>query len=316
MKKIIVTTTINSPTKAILEFAKKKDWDMIIVGDMKTPNEEYYTLCNKFDNVSYFDTDYQLGHYPELSYLIGWNCIQRRNIGFIEAYKRYADIIATVDDDNIPYDSWGKNILIDKKIDYVSLITTNTGNCDDPLYINAITEKSVSWHRGFPISRILNRKREYSIKQNDTIFDVQADFWDGEPDIDAICRLSGLVKTFDFKSCPFICKNYSPFNSQNTFISRKAIKDYFMFPKIGRMDDIWASYYMEAKGHKAIYNIATVFQERNDHDIVNDLENELIGYKNTEKLLEALTKDPENIRYFIPEESYKAFKLYQTYFKD
>jgi len=318
MKKIIVTTTINSPTTAIIKFANKKDWDMIIVGDIKTPEKEYNLLCKEFNNVSYLNVDYQQQHYSKLSNLIGWNCIQRRNIGFIEAYKRNANIIATVDDDNIPYDTWGESLFINQKSDYSFLVNTNTGNCDDPLYINSIIEnisaRTLPWHRGFPVNRIPDRKKELEIKYESITFDVQADFWDGEPDVDAICRISNLKKEFSNDLCPFTCKNYSPFNSQNTFISRKAIKDYFMFPKIGRMDDIWASYYIESKGYKVVYNNATVFQERNAHNIIKDLENELIGYKYTEKLLEALSKDPENIKNFIPPESYEAFKLYQSYF--
>ena len=37
MKKAIVTTTINPPTKASLAYAAKRDWDFIVVGDTKTP---------------------------------------------------------------------------------------------------------------------------------------------------------------------------------------------------------------------------------------------------------------------------------------
>ena len=41
--------------------------------------------------------------------LIGWNCIQRRNFGILYAWKNNADVVAVVDDDNIPYNNWGKN---------------------------------------------------------------------------------------------------------------------------------------------------------------------------------------------------------------
>ena len=47
MKKIIVTTTIKEPTKAILKFCEKKDWSFIIVGDKKTPHESYYKLMER-----------------------------------------------------------------------------------------------------------------------------------------------------------------------------------------------------------------------------------------------------------------------------
>jgi hypothetical protein len=43
--------------------------------------------------------------------------IQRRNVGFVFAYNEGADIIATVDDDNIPYDNWGDNVLVGQEVE-------------------------------------------------------------------------------------------------------------------------------------------------------------------------------------------------------
>ena len=39
MKKIIVTTTINEPTEALIKYSNFKDWKLIIVGDLKTPQK-------------------------------------------------------------------------------------------------------------------------------------------------------------------------------------------------------------------------------------------------------------------------------------
>ena len=52
----------------------------------------------------------------ELSDSIGWKSIRRRNMGFIKAYEMGADIMATVDDDNIPNDDWGKEIFVGSEI--------------------------------------------------------------------------------------------------------------------------------------------------------------------------------------------------------
>ena len=41
MEKIIVTTTIYPVSKALKKFASFKEWFLIIVGDKKTPHEEY-----------------------------------------------------------------------------------------------------------------------------------------------------------------------------------------------------------------------------------------------------------------------------------
>ena len=47
MKKYIVTTTIQPPTEATLKFTEKKDWKLIVVGDTKTPHNEYEKITRQ-----------------------------------------------------------------------------------------------------------------------------------------------------------------------------------------------------------------------------------------------------------------------------
>ena len=121
MKKYIVTTTINPPTLATIKYSRKEDWTLIVVGDTKTPHYDYENL-----NCIYLSPEYQEKTYPELSETIGWKSIQRRNIGFVEAYNRGADIIATVDDDNIPYDDWGTNVIVGETVE-IDFYNTDLG---------------------------------------------------------------------------------------------------------------------------------------------------------------------------------------------
>ena len=109
LKKFIITTTINKPTKAIHKFDEMKDWNLIVSGDLKTPKNY------KLKNGLYLSPSDQIKISKKLSNLIGWNCIQRRNFSMIMAYKMGADIVAIIDDDNIPLDNWGKNLLLGKK---------------------------------------------------------------------------------------------------------------------------------------------------------------------------------------------------------
>jgi len=90
-------------------------------------------------------------------------------------------------------------------------------------------------------------------------------------------------------------------------ISKNVIKDYFLFPHIGRMDDIWASFYVTSKKYKVVYAEPTVFQERNVHDLIKDFKQEVIGYENSTKLIKKLYLNPENIYNFLPLKSCKAF---------
>ena len=305
MKKYIISTTINPPTEAIKKFDNLKDWNLIISGDLKTPSNY------KLKNGIYIGPKDQEKISKKLSDLIGWNCIQRRNFAMILAYKKGADIIATIDDDNIPLSNWDKNLLIEKKVKAKKYITKE--EAFDPI---SVTNYKHLWHRGFPLQILKHKNKAKNIKNINSNFDVQADFWNGDPDIDAICRMEHAPECkFQTSVFPFTSNKMSPFNSQNTYLKRKVMEHYFLFPHIGRMDDIWASYYVEAKGFKVLYNKPSVYQQRNVHDLTKDMKKEYIGYENNLNLIKELKKNPNNIKKFLPKKSWDAFKLYQQILK-
>ena len=303
MIKAIVTTTINSPTTAIKKFDKLKDWKLIVIGDLKTPKNY------KLKNGIYVSPKEQEHIDKKLSNLIGWNCIQRRNMGLLVAKNIKADVIALIDDDNIPYKNWGENLLVGRKSEAISYKTKN--NCFDPIFV---TNYPMLWHRGFPIQnlsqRSINSKSSGIIKP-----DIQADFWNGDPDIDAICRMIHKPEcSFKKKFFPFFSNKISPFNSQNTFLNSKVLKNYFLFPHVGRMDDIWASFYVQAKKAKVIYNSASVYQQRNPHDLTVDMKKEYKGYEYNYKILDAIYKKPDSLFNFLPKRSLQAYEQYLKHF--
>jgi len=291
----IATTTINKPTKALKLFAKNKNCKLIVALDKKSKDF-------KLKNSITLSTSYQEKKWPKLSKLVGWNCIQRRNFAILEAYERGAEIIALIDDDNIPYSNWFKNIYVNKELKCKEVKTNK--KIFDPV---GYTNHSNLWHRGMPLELVNNRK--YKTEKKLLIKpDIQANFWNGDPDIDAVCRML-LKPNCKFKKniFPFFSKKISPFNSQNTLLTRKVIKDYFLYPHIGRMDDIWASFYVTSKKYKVVYNEPTVYQERNVHNLIKDFKDEYIGYVNSLNLVESLYENSENIYKFLPKQSSLAF---------
>ena len=303
MKKVIVTTTINAPTKAIRLFDAMADWELIVIGDLKTPSD--YRL----ERGLYVDPDTQAKYDRALSDAIGWNSIQRRNIGMLMAHDMGAEIIALVDDDNVPMPGWGQELLVGKEVEanyYQTALPVF-----DPV---GATNHSELWHRGYPLQ--LLPKRDYTTKSRRRVkVDVQADFWNGDPDIDAICRMEHAPNCkFDDACFPIASNKPAPFNSQNTFLSREALQEYFLFPHIGRMDDIWGAYYLQAKGFAVVFNKASVYQERNVHDLVVDMRKEYLGYENNLQLVEALATDSEAILGFLPGRAGWAFNLYKRHF--
>ena len=298
MNRFIVTTTIQPPTEATLKFVEKTDWQLIVVGDTKTPHEDYRAL-----DCIYLSPDEQESISKELSDAIGWKCIQRRNMGFLYAYRLGAHVVATVDDDNIPYDNWGEDLLVGQEVE-VDLWESDNGYFD-PL---SVTNRPDLWHRGYPLEYVPTKNNVNYLGKTKRKVMVQADLWDGDPDIDAMCRLSKkpCVK-YEIKS-PFASNQLSPFNSQNTFIHRDVLPYYMVLPHTGRMDDIWGSYLVQKFFPKSlVYNKATVYQDRNEQDLITNLEKEIIGYRNTLNFI--------NDKYDLEELPQKAYDIYQEAFK-
>ena len=304
MKKVIVTTTINPPTKAIHDFQAMKDWDLVVIGDLKTPKD--YRL----ERGVYLDPASQEEYDKELSDAIGWNCIQRRNFGLLLAHDMKATVVAVVDDDNIPLSGWGANLFLGKDVEVNYYETALPAF--DPI---GATNHSELWHRGYPLQ--LLSKRDYGAKTRKLVrADIQADFWNGDPDVDAVCRMEHAPECdFDPAAFPIAADKLSPFNSQNTFLSGAVLKDYFLYPHIGRMDDIWAAYYVQAKGYRVVYGKASVYQDRNLHDVVRDMKQEYLGYENNLAIVQDLAKNAESLLAYLPGRAAWAFELYKRHFE-
>lgn len=138
---------------------------------------------------------------------------------------------------------------------------------------------------------------------------IQVDLWNGDPDIDAIARAVHSPEIEIIRKEPFCSNRMSPFDSQNTFLTREMIPFFMLMPGIGRVDDIWGSYWLQKKVKSiepyVLYHTATVYQKRNPHDIVRDMELEIFGYRNA---LKFTTTDSLDSMF----ES--VFELYQSYF--
>lgn len=295
MKAAIVTTTINPPTEALIRFAAMEDWKLYVVGDRKTPEDAYLNFpCH------YMSPQEQESMYKDLSDIIGWDCVQRRSIGLVQAYKDGADIIATVDDDNIPYSFWGEDVVLGKTVRAIQYVTEAA--VFDPIYYRKAP------HRGFPLELLKIRSAEY-MGFTDTVPLVRADLWHGAPDIDAVSRLMGIEDgPFSGDTDKYFSRTISPFNSQNTFLHRSVIPDYHLYPGIGRMDDIWAAYSLQKKHPGCVvYGPPSVYQKRNPHNVVDDLKAEMLGYEHTLDFI--------NGTYELPDQAKQFVDIYQSYFK-
>jgi hypothetical protein len=303
MKKVIVATTINPPTEAILRFDAMPDWTLVVIGDKKTP------LGYHLRRGIYVGPEEQQAYDRDLSDAIGWNCIQRRNFGLLWAHDMGADIVAVVDDDNIPYDGWGQNLMVGCEV------SVRYHTVDIPAFdpVGATNHPHL-WHRGFPLQ--LLHKRDYlRVEPRTVVPDVQADFWNGDPDIDAFCRMEHAPEcVFEERYFPMAGSALAPFDSQNTFVAGRLLGDYFLFPKIGRMDDIWAAYHVQAKGAQVVFGKPSVYQQRNVQDPIRDMRQEYLGYEQNLAIVQALPNNTDALFGFLPPEAVRAFELYRKHF--
>lgn len=301
----IVTTSIYEPTEATKKYAEMEDWTLIVVGDLKTPHDSYKDI-----NCIYLSPEWQEENYPELSETIGWNCVMRRNIGFVEAYKRGAEIVATVDDDNIPYEDWGYHLI--NEYYWPIDVYSNERGVFDPL---SVTNHSESlWHRGYPLELAMwsNQFNNFEGVKPIRVL-IQADLWDGDPDIDAVCRkLTGAANLKLTVDGYYTSTCFAPFNSQNTFIHRDVLPYYMVLPHVGRMDDIWGGYICQyLTDARPVFGPASVFQKRNEQSIKKNLQDEVLGYTDTLNFVQNIDK----WEVILPEKALHAFKVYRKQYE-
>ncbi len=77
------------------------------------------------------------------------------------------------------------------------------------------------------------------------------------------------------------------------------------------MEDIWGGYILQRYlPGSVIYNVATVFQDRNKQDLIKNLEDEIIGYRNTLNFLNHLTAFEK----FLPDRTKRFYDIYRKSF--
>lgn len=301
MKISFITTTINVPylLKDYVQDAKKHhptaDFDVIVSGDKKT-HPEAASFCQqlaKNENVSvrYYDPEAQekyLEKFPELKKFLPWNCIGRRNMALIMAYEQGSDIIVTIDDDNFlaQEDYLGGHMQLGKVSEF-SAISSSTGWFNICSYLIDSQDRKF-YARGYPVTeRVKEVGHESTQKKGKTV--VNAGFWLGDPDIDAVTRLAAPIDVTHYTrndNFALDIGTWAPFNSQNTALHRDCIPAYFLCTDIGRFDDIWGSYMVKRiadhLGDYVTFGVPLVKQDRNPHDLWVDADHERLGMQLTD----------------------------------
>lgn len=281
-KRAIVVTTINPPTKAVQAISEIPGWELIVVGDTKTPegwswpNVTFLSLESQLAGGGAFAEVCPVGHYA------------RKNVGYLHAIAGGATIIAETDDDNLPYPSFpGDGELC------VHGVTVGTDGWENVYrYFSA----DAVWPRGFPLECIRPGFEKVLHAGDDAVVDcaIQQYLADGDPDVDAVYRLTvGREHTFSGDPVILARSALCPFNSQNTVWWPQAFPLLYLPAYASfRMTDIWRSFVaqvcLHAAGGRIAFRAPTVYQERNAHSLLHDFELEVPGYLHNDRIARLL----------------------------
>jgi hypothetical protein len=307
MPKAIVTTTIRVPD-ALRDYALNamrhghQDVIFIVVGDKKTP-EEARSLCRQLGGQFHYEFEFMgldeqrhyLGQFPELRDHLPYDSIQRRNIGLLWAYERGCDPIITIDDDNhVGDDDFVGLHSIAGSEESIEAISSSSGWLNVCRFLEE-ERGQLFYHRGFPPGARNSRGERIESQESRGRIVVNAGLWLDDPDVDAVTRLACPVRVTGFprgRSLALAPGTWSPFDSQNTALAREVLPAYFLSPRIGRYDDIWAGYVVSAiahhLGHLITFGLPLVRQERNPHDYWRDVDNERYGMMLTDRFTSEL----------------------------
>ena len=298
-EKCVIITTINKPTQAILKHINNIEYDTIIVGDTKTP-DDYLNL-----NCIFLDVRTQKKFFSNLCEIIPYNHYCRKNLGYLYAIKKGYKIIYETDDDNIPYDEFD-NVL---KINNTHLINETNSN-----WINIFkyfTHNTHIWPRGFPLT-LLKNKPNYDIVDCDKHPSIINGLVENDPDVDAcfrlICDIQNSIDWEQNKSVIINNKNVCVFNTQNTFWINPELFVSMLIPcsvsfrYCDILRGIIANIILKKTDNYMMYTSPNVIQNRNEHNIFEDFKSEFEMYVHNENILNYIennTNDETDIKQLL-----------------
>lgn len=287
MKKtaLVITSIANDTHPVLTQYAveaAQNNIPFIVIGDTKSPKQFQLHGCDFYSIDRQTSLDYELvKKLPTRHYA-------RKNIGYLVAIQNGAEVIIETDDDNIPFQEfWEPRTPVRQASEL-----TNEGWVNVYKYFS----ESHIWPRGFALEKILDAPPHLN-ETTELHCPIQQGLADDNPDVDAIYRLTlplpiTFIKHHDVAlSSGSIC----PFNSQNTSWFKETfpllyLPSYCSF----RMTDIWRSYIAQriswTCGWPVLFHKSTVRQERNDHNLMKDFEDEIVGYQNNTQIMDELSK--------------------------
>ena len=290
MTRALVVTTINSPNKILRELADGAHAHgirFLVIGDTKTPAG--------FDlrHAEYLSIEDQVRRYPHFCSVLPTKHYARKNVGYLVALSEGATEIQETDDDNIPYASFWNPLPEQFPVEAI-------GQDRSSPWFNVYARFTTAhiWPRGYPLQFLQTNGAppRQSVSKLTRAWIAQG-LANENPDVDAVFRLTQDLPLNFEEGQPVLLDSgvWCPFNSQNTLFRREAFPLLYLPSKCSfRMTDIWRSFIAQRclweMGEGVVFHAATVYQERNEHDLLRDFADEVPGYLLNDKIRLALEK--------------------------
>lgn len=277
-----VITTIQRPTESVRSLASRLvafNGGLIVVGDKKGPSDydlegaQFLSLADQLDSDFELASTLPTGHYA------------RKNIGYLVAISDGSSCIYETDDDNAPMQNWRPRRE-----------TVAAHAIDDTGWVNVfrLFSDERTWPRGFPLDEItgsIRRTPNHSQWETKARAPIQQGLANNAPDVDAIWRLV-IDEAFEFKQGPSVLLPrgaWCPFNSQSTWWFPLAYPLMYLPSFCSfRMTDIWRSFIAQRCLWEldlgVVFHGPEVVQERNQHDLMRDFNEEVPGYLRNREL--------------------------------
>jgi hypothetical protein len=281
-KHATIITTIHPCSTGIERFLRLGGREVVVVADRKTP------AYKETEGLEFLSVQRQQGLGFRLGAILPFDHYCRKNLGYLWAMTQGAETIYDTDDDNLPYDDWAfPEFVCELRCDGMGQFVN--------MYRYFTTESI--WPRGFPLNRLQDEEPVLATTGEQLGVGVWQGLADGDPDVDAIFRLIYNRDTKFDRRVPAVLPRgrYCPFNSQNTLWSREAFGYLYLPVTVSfRFTDILRGYLAQRglweHGLHLGFTRATVWQERNAHDLMRDFRDEVECYLNVERIVEILER--------------------------
>lgn len=289
MKTSVIVTSINAPNavmRAIADGSKEAGYDFIVIGDTKSPPD--FAL----DGCRFLSVDDQVATGLAFAKACPTRHYARKNVGYLVAITQGSELIVETDDDNFPREGFFR----ERSRRVEASLSAGKG------WVNAYGYFSDAniWPRGLPLDRILAELEPFGdLSVGTTDCPIQQGLADENPDVDAIYRLV-LPLPQSFRSDRRLALgagSWCPFNSQNTAWWPETFPLLYLPAYCSfRMTDIWRSFVAQRiaweNGWSVLFHEPTVWQERNEHNLMRDFEDEVPGYLHNDRIRRTLEDLP------------------------